>query len=137
MRRLTQDHLLSLKFRKQTRLKGIYKENRVVVGPLHCDLDEIKKLRERLVKETLESGNAGDNPKLMGALQSLMASQKEVQQAYENLDWITHTHRIKTTNEPLTSESVEAAIFDAQTAMQNINDDCAMLKRLLPKKVKS
>ena len=82
----------------------------------------------------MESGAASGNMKLMMGLQSLMASQKAVQQTYENLDWIMHTHRIKATNEPLTVESVVAAIDEGTAAIKSINDDCAISKCLLPKK---
>ena len=114
--------------------KKIYKSNKVVVDVLHCDLDNTKRLSERLVKETLQSGGAGENMKLMAALQTLMATQKQVQAEYEQLDWIMHTHRIKATNEPVTVESVAEAIASSKLVMKAINDDCAILKCLLPNK---
>ena len=123
-----------LEVSKTDAAKKIYKANKINVDLLHCDLDRTKKLSERLVKETLESGGAGENVKLMAALQSLMSTQKEVQAEYENLDWIMHTHRIKATNEPVTSETVTASITSAKLVMKSTNDDCAVLKCLLPKK---
>ena len=123
-----------LEVSKTDAAKKIYKTNKINVDLLHCDLDKTKKLSERLVKETLESGGAGENMKLMAALQSWMSTQKEVQTEYENLDWIMHTHRIKATNEPVTIESVTDAIASSERVMRSINDDCAILKCLLPKK---